>query len=952
MRHPVVGVGVEHARRAAGAGRIASPSAVSVDVARRAPLSSVASAASRSVSWPRMCAMPRRCDGPSASAHSAATTGVSSPTSCRSASSPCERAGAGDGQPVVVERRPCAPIRASRSRSASPAWVVAAASRGTVTAPAGDQRPAARNGAALDRSGSISVVDGARSGPGATRQRFGLGVVDLDAVLAQHRDGHLDVRQRRHRLAVVAHVDALVEARRRPAAAPETNWLERRRVDGRPCPPRHARRRPRTVNGSAPRPSSSTATPSVAQRRAAPRRSAGCARAGRRRRRPAPSASAATGGTNRITVPARPQSTVGAAGRTAPGVTIQSSPAVSTRGAERGQAAGHQLGVARAQRPAYDGGAVGERGEHQRAVGQRLEPGSGHVGVAPGPCATRGAARGRAGHRRSVAERARRPASAQVGLGDAWPRAWPARRRCLASRRTSRPARRARQATPGLALGVDGGDSRPPSIETFLKKCTAAAPAGSPCPSPPRSGGRPASSAPARRRARRRRAAAPGRWRAPAAATIWAAALIRTSVTGSVGTGSCGTALLDERHDLVGDRLGCLRQGRGVPQGVDAADRRTSRRASDGRSVGWRSWLLPTRWRRRVGPASDRVARATRARLSTAFASTASRGAGRTAAGPSGRSGSAAEHEGSTDGRRRCRSAGRWRAHRVAGRSGRRGSAPARRAVPTMPQASRARPPGRPATPTTTRTARVAPTCVAAAVPETVRSTRRRPRPGPVRAGRGGRARAAGRPARGPVGRPGSPGSADGPGRARRAVAVSGTSAGRRRRSARASVGPVGRARPAGPVSTAGGPPGEGPRTGRWSATGGAPTHARALRRRGCPARVARPPRRAGLDAPGWPSTSGRRTGRRRARRRGSGRAGRRTVPPATTAPAVTPTAALAGRAPRRGRARGPAGARAREQAAAPPTPPAAPTYAAAAPPSRSGASRPPRPELTSVSSR
>ena len=57
-----------------GAGRIASPSSVSV-TSPPSPVNSRASALSRSVSWPRMCAMPRRCEGDPASAHSAATAG-------------------------------------------------------------------------------------------------------------------------------------------------------------------------------------------------------------------------------------------------------------------------------------------------------------------------------------------------------------------------------------------------------------------------------------------------------------------------------------------------------------------------------------------------------------------------------------------------------------------------------------------------------------------------------------------------------------------------------------------------------------------------------------------------------------------------------------------------------------------------------------------------------------
>jgi hypothetical protein len=39
----------------------------------------------------------------------------------------------------------------------------------------------------------------------------GVGVVHVDAVLAEHCDGHLQVRQRRDRLAVMAYVDPALE---------------------------------------------------------------------------------------------------------------------------------------------------------------------------------------------------------------------------------------------------------------------------------------------------------------------------------------------------------------------------------------------------------------------------------------------------------------------------------------------------------------------------------------------------------------------------------------------------------------------------------------------------------------------------------------------------------------------------------------------------------------------
>ena len=63
------------------------------------------------------------------------------------------------------------PIRARISRSASPACVVLVGQSRTVTVPP-LSAASARNGAALERSGSIRWST-ARTGPGATDQRFG-----------------------------------------------------------------------------------------------------------------------------------------------------------------------------------------------------------------------------------------------------------------------------------------------------------------------------------------------------------------------------------------------------------------------------------------------------------------------------------------------------------------------------------------------------------------------------------------------------------------------------------------------------------------------------------------------------------------------------------------------------------------------------------------------------------
>ena len=269
----------------------------------------------------------------------------------------------------------------------------------------------------------------------------------------------------------------------------------------------------------------------------------------------APVDSPATGGTNRITVPARPQSTCGVAGRSGAG---RDRPVVARRCRRATPSAvqrrGHQQGVARAQRPAYDGRAVGERGEHQRAVGQRLAAGQRR------PRVDRAGARG-AGHgsraRRRVTRAAYRAAQVELGLGAAWPRGGRPGARCRASRRASLAARRARQATPGLPSVSPAAMSRPPSIETFLKKWTLLVARWRRVRLLPEAVPGQRWSAPARRPAAVEAGAGRGRW--PARRRRRPGRRVDPDQGGRVGRDRrLGHGLLGQRDELVGDRLAPL----------------------------------------------------------------------------------------------------------------------------------------------------------------------------------------------------------------------------------------------------------------------------------------------------------------------------------------------------------------------------------------------------------
>ena len=183
-----------HAPPCSGRGRISRPSAVS----SASPPSAVmlpTSAASRSVSWPRMWAIPRSLLGPSAKRASAAMVGVSSPTSCRSASIPASDP-IPEPRPVTVRPRSSlitdAPMSTRMSAMASPGWVVSVGHRGTVTSTTGDRRGCQER----RRVGQVRF-DHRRP----RRDRAGehvpgvrLGVVDPHPDRAERRDGHPDVR--------------------------------------------------------------------------------------------------------------------------------------------------------------------------------------------------------------------------------------------------------------------------------------------------------------------------------------------------------------------------------------------------------------------------------------------------------------------------------------------------------------------------------------------------------------------------------------------------------------------------------------------------------------------------------------------------------------------------------------------------------------------------------------
>ena len=228
---------------------------------------------------------------------------------------------AGAGQPVVVAADTRAHA-ASRRRSASPGWVVSAGQPAHRHPAAGHQRRGEeRRGV---RQVRLDVDSPPRSG---ARRR------------PARRPGRVSTARRRSRSirTVIARCGA--DGTGGPRGAPRRPWRSGRgqqqtgdelRRPGRVDRDRAARHRARAAHRERQRvaPPSSISAPSA--RRAARIGPIGRLRAcGSPSKNTSPVASAATGGTNRMTVPASPTSSV-AGPRSSPGVTRQSPPSASS----------------------------------------------------------------------------------------------------------------------------------------------------------------------------------------------------------------------------------------------------------------------------------------------------------------------------------------------------------------------------------------------------------------------------------------------------------------------------------------------------------------------------------------------------------------------------------------------------------------------------------------------
>ena len=248
--------------------------------------------------------MPLSRDSPSASVARAAMVGASSPPACRSAS-------IAETVPVPVTLRTpsrsstAAPIRVSRSRSRSPGWVVRDGQFGTRTVPPA-ATAAARNGPALERSGSTTTSPPA-IGPGSTRHRPGV----WSSTLTPRSRSVATVMSMCGRLGSAPPTCRSVSPSANRGAASsraETNWEDPEASTDTSDP--LIAPVPWTVNGR----EVGAAPPSVVTRTPRSSRARITGAIGRTRApaspssRTGPSARAASGGTNRITVPASPQS--------------------------------------------------------------------------------------------------------------------------------------------------------------------------------------------------------------------------------------------------------------------------------------------------------------------------------------------------------------------------------------------------------------------------------------------------------------------------------------------------------------------------------------------------------------------------------------------------------------------------------------------------------------------
>ena len=277
MRHPVVGVGLEAAaaQRAGG------------DLQAVGPLDDAA-AARAAARWPARRAGRSR--GPGCARCPAAPTGRRPARRAPRPPGSARRRRAGRGRRRA--RRRC-PGRSGRRRPAPPRHPSGRGSRAAGRRPAWWPRPALdghlaagdhRGGQERRGVGQVGLDrrrPAARTGPGATRHRFGSSSststpCSRSACTVMSMCGRDGTGLPSWRTSTPSSYAA-------PASSSaETNWLEAE-ASMTTWPPR-TEPRPRTVNGSVPRPSSSTSTPRPrsASEHLAP--SGGCGRAGRRRR--------------------------------------------------------------------------------------------------------------------------------------------------------------------------------------------------------------------------------------------------------------------------------------------------------------------------------------------------------------------------------------------------------------------------------------------------------------------------------------------------------------------------------------------------------------------------------------------------------------------------------------------------------------------------------------------
>ena len=340
------------------------PSSVSVTWPPR-PVSSVARAASRSVSWPRMWARPRSRDGRVGERAQRGDRRGQLADLVQVEVDAVQGRRPGDGQPVVVERDGRAHQREHLAQRVAGLVVVARPVAHRHRAP-GDRRRG-EEGRGVGQVGLDGHVDRADR-PGPTRQRSGRSRRPSTPCSRSSRHRHVEVGEGRHRRADVAYVDPCVV----PGAGEQQRGDELASRRRRRSSPR--RRGPPGAadgEGQAPRPSSSTRRRGHrSASRTWPHRPGARVRVAVERdrvRRPARRPGGRSASPCRR---GRSRQSVGPVSR--PGVTVQSAPVGVDDGAQRGQGGGHQLGVARAQRAAHDGRAVGQGGEDQRPVGQRL----------------------------------------------------------------------------------------------------------------------------------------------------------------------------------------------------------------------------------------------------------------------------------------------------------------------------------------------------------------------------------------------------------------------------------------------------------------------------------------------------------------------------------------------------------------------------------------------------